>query len=230
MAKPAEVALLPRLTQSKERYKPFFLRRLDKFEMLKEELELYLKEIYPQANLNNVETLVNGPHIRFELGGNLENGTKARVEQASERAASLFFDTFNDEQNEIFILIYEDKVPDQFKPSNFFLYNQLPNGVVEKYTKLKSRNNVLVGKVLLKDINAANIIKGIANYEMGFEPSIGQRVCFFDLKNNRAFYMYDDRGCFIWSNNADQIRQIYGRRKEWIADYHRSEIDKFFEE
>ncbi|WP_354355490.1 DUF3885 domain-containing protein [Pedobacter sp. UYP30] len=40
--------------------------------------------------------------------------------------------------------------------------------------------------------------------------------------------MYDDRGCKIFSDKADKIREIYLKRNEWIVDYHRAEIDEYF--
>ncbi|MBC7554800.1 MAG: DUF3885 domain-containing protein [Taibaiella sp.] len=73
-----------------------------------------------------------------------------------------------------------------------------------------------------------NILTGIANAEMGFDPIIEQTVILINLFADTAFQMYDDRGCYVWSNKADKIRDIYNRRNDWIVEYHRAEIDKEF--
>jgi hypothetical protein len=65
---------------------------------------------------------------------------------------------------------------------------------------------------------------------MGLDPGIDQKIIFFDQSTDKAFQMYDDRGCYVWSDKADKIRDIYLKRNSWIVDYHRSEIDKYFEQ
>jgi hypothetical protein len=64
---------------------------------------------------------------------------------------------------------------------------------------------------------------------MGFEPSISERVFFIDPQTDRIFHMYDDRGCLVESNLADSIRALYHKRNSWIVDYHRPEIDNYFQ-
>ncbi|MET4080101.1 hypothetical protein ABIB40_000041 [Pedobacter sp. UYP30] len=63
---------------------------------------------------------------------------------------------------------------------------------------------------------------------MGFEPIVDQKIFFFDSLTDKSFQMYDDRGCKIFSDKADKIREIYLKRNEWIVDYHRAEIDEYF--
>ncbi len=99
------------------------------------------------------------------------------------------------------------------------------NGV-DTFDKVEAR--VILGKVKVKDINAKKILNGIANNEMGFEPSICQDIYFLDPVTDRGFYMYDDRGCYVWSDKAEKIKYLYDKRNEWIVDYHRPEIDKYF--
>ena len=81
---------------------------------------------------------------------------------------------------------------------------------------------------MVKDIKVKNILNGIANTEMGFDPGIDQRIYFLDPLTNKGFQMYDDRGCFVWSDRADKIRSIYMNRNNWIVDHHRKEIDEYF--
>ena len=91
------------------------------------------------------------------------------------------------------------------------------------------RNLPLLSVIMpVKDIRVQNILRAIANTEMGFDPGIDQRIYFFDPLTDRAFQMYDDRGCLVWSDKANKIRDLYFKRNNWIAEYHREEIDEHF--
>ena len=63
---------------------------------------------------------------------------------------------------------------------------------------------------------------------MGLKPGIDQRIFFFVPLTDKAFHMYDDRRCYISSDEAKKIKDIYIKRNEWIIEYHRPEIDKYF--
>ena len=63
---------------------------------------------------------------------------------------------------------------------------------------------------------------------MGLKPSIGQNIYFFNPLSDLDFHMYDDRGCYVWSDNANKISDIYTKRNSWIVDYHRAEIENYF--
>ena len=64
---------------------------------------------------------------------------------------------------------------------------------------------------------------------MGLEPSISQDIYFLDPTTNNGFYMYDDRGCYVWADKPDKLINLYEKRNNWIVEYHRKEIDKYFE-
>lgn len=218
-------------------------------EMLKQELQLYLDRVFPETKIDTENTIVGKVHIRFELGGEvLKNGTKKRVKQATERSLIIFNETFSDPTNEIFIFIYEFQYENVLNTSNDYLHKQFQANKYDKFYNLletintgyfikdengnivseKNEVRIIIGKVLKEEINIENILKGIANLEMGFDPGIDQRIFFFDPSTDKAFHMYDDRGCFVWSDNADKIRDIYIKYNDWIVDYHRLEIDEHF--
>src|SRR5690606_14931671 len=218
--------------------------------MLRQELQTYFDRVYPHSKIDTEHTLGGQVHIRFELGGDNENGTVERVNQAIDRALTIFNDTFNDPANEIFVLIYEYEGKNIFNASNEYLhkqfsddcfnkfYNQLETVNTRYFTTDENGNDVLdkdevriiIGKLPIKDINVENILNGIANTEMGFAPGIDQRIFFFDPSTDKAFQMYDDRGCYVWSDNADKIRDIYINRNDWIVEYHRPEIEEYFKQ
>jgi hypothetical protein len=63
-------------------------------------LQSYFDNVYPYSKIEDELTLMGQVHIRFELGGELENGTIDRVNQATERAFAIFNDTFKNPDNE----------------------------------------------------------------------------------------------------------------------------------
>jgi hypothetical protein len=218
--------------------------------MLRQELQSYFNRVYPYSKIETEHTLGGQVQIRFELGGDLNNGSIERVKQATERAIAIFNDTFHNPDHEIWVLIYERQGKSFFNTSKDYLYqqfsadrfasfyNQLEIVNTRNFTKNNSGNDVLeeaveriiIGNLSVKDMKAINILNGIANLEMGFDPCIGQSIFFFDPLTDRAFHMYDDRGCYVWSNKADKIRNIYLKRNDWIVDYHRPEIDNYFKQ
>ena len=217
--------------------------------MLREDLQKYFDKVYPNSRVDKEDTLGGQVHIRFELGGEeYKNGTIERVNQAVERACVLFNDTFTDPDNEIWILIYEYEGENIFNASNEYLHQQFPHKrfkefynkkekVITQYFTIDKNGNeipeedevrIIIGKIPSSEINIEEILRGIANTEMGFDPAIDQRIFFFDSISNKAFQMYDDRGCYIWSNDANTIRDTYIKRNDWIIDYHRPEINEYF--
>ena len=219
--------------------------------MLRQELQSYFDRVYPYSKIDTEHTLGGQVHIRFELGGEqLENGTTERVNQVTDRALKIFNETFIDTTQEIFVLIYEYQGENIFNASNDYLHKQFPADRFEKfYNQLETVNTryfttdengndvldkdevrIIIGKLPIKDINVKNILNGIANTEMGFAPGIDQRIFFFDPSTDKAFQMYDDRGCYVWSDNADKIRDIYINRNDWIVEYHRPEIEEYFKQ
>jgi len=218
--------------------------------VLRRELQSYFDRVYPHSKIETEHTLGGQVHIRFELGGGKENGTIERVNHSTDRALTIFNETFNDPNHEIFVLIYEYQDENIFNVSNDYLHQQFPADKFKKFyneleivntrffTTDENGNNLLdkdevriiIGKIPVKDVEVKNILNGIANTEMGFDPGIDQRVFFFNPISDKAFQMYDDRGCYVWSDQADKIRDIYIKRNDWIAEYHRSEIEEYFKE
>lgn len=217
--------------------------------MLREELQAYFNLVYPYSKIEDQYSLGGQVHIRFELGEEKENATQDRVDQSTERALTIFNNTFNIPTNEIFVLIYEYEGENLFEVSNEYLHKQFsPDTLREFYNELETVDpgfyttengnkvvekvdvRVIIGKLPVVEINIKNILNGIANLEMGFDPGINQKVYFFDPSTDRAFHMYDDRGCYVWSDKPDKIRNIFLERNDWIVDYHRPEIEEYFKQ
>lgn len=80
----------------------------------------------------------------------------------------------------------------------------------------------------ISNIEIENIFRGIANLEMGFDPSIGERVYIINKRNNVVFYMYDDRGCLVFANLNETLKPIYSKYNDWLVDDYRNLFDKLF--
>ncbi len=242
---------------------------------MREELQNYLDRVYPDSQISTPHSIGGSVHIRFELGGdemfkvfrdgveiewwkdrrrmtkvdklNQEAHVLKRVIQATSRATTIFYETFDNLDTEIWILIYEyssglfnhitDFVFQQFHPKSFAKFydkkEQIDTRMLTEqedgtFICDKTEARVILGKIKVMDIEAEKIFNGIANNEMGFEPKICQEIYFLDPITDRGMFMYDDRGCYVWSDKAEKIKYLYDKRNEWIVNYHRPEIDEYF--
>lgn len=90
--------------------------------MLRQELQSYLDSIYTDFKIDMECSHSEKVHIRFEFGGDKKLGTIKRVNQSSERALTIFNETFINLTNEIFVLIYEYQRDNVFNSSNDYLH------------------------------------------------------------------------------------------------------------
>lgn len=214
-----------------------------------------LKQFLPKGNFSPLDLLVASDfHLRFELGDQLENGTVERVNQSVERALMVFERLF-DSSDSIVVLTktYEylnpvdilwGDTPGYFE-SQFDDYEQLEKQVLKEFVEemdemLPDENGVIekvnfsVTHVLtmyetkLEKINIKNILRAIANSEMGFEPAIGRQIWFFNPRNGVAFNMYDDRGCIVLCDDGKILLPLYQTHSYWLVDNYRAEFDGFF--
>ena len=244
---------------------------------MREQLQTYLDKSYKNAKIETPHSIFGEVHIRFELGGdksfeiirngieiewwkdrrrmsktdkiNYDNHNLNRVIQATKRATTLFYETFDNLETEIWMIIYEYEDGLFNKPNSYLInqfvettrksfYNKIEQIDTQMLTEQedgsftcdKTEAKVIIGKLMVKDLQAEKIFSGIANNEMGLEPSICQDIHFLEPTTNKGFYMYDDRGCYVWADKPKKIKYLYDKRNSWIVDYHRTEIDKYFEE
>lgn len=214
---------------------------------MKEELQQCLNRINLNSTLYTPYSIGAKFYLRFELGKGYPNGTIERVNQAVERAMKIVDHIFKDLNTNLYVLAYEYE-EDFSYPGSKYLHKQInvndPSNVYETKEMINSRTiitdengvqsnektkvDLSIYKIQKKDVNFENILKGIANMEMGFEPKIYEEVYFFDRNKNIIFNMYDDRGCFVFSNDPENLRELYETKNDWIVDYDRPTIDKQF--
>ena len=58
---------------------------------------------------------------------------------------------------------------------------------------------------------------------------MNQELYIVNVTRRTLFYMYDDRGCDVYSLEKDALLPIYYKFRRWILDYNRIEIDRSFE-
>jgi hypothetical protein len=69
---------------------------------------------------------------------------------------------------------------------------------------------------------------GLLANELGIRPRNICRLYLFDLHRQILFHPYDDRGMDIIGNNLTLLEQIYLKFNDWLLDYDRQIMDKYF--
>lgn len=212
---------------------------------IKSEFESYLKQHFPSANIKDRQSFGAAAEIRFELGDKLPNGSKKRVQQATNRALKIFQATFPNKEELIWLLAYEYTSESEIHKADNIYFNKLINSIkVKELIQFEStvKTGYFVDEVeeeatvrmtialfSKNKLNLEPIFKGIGNLEMGLDPAIAQRIYFFSEESNNYFHMYDDRGCRICADSPKKIRPIFEKYNTWIVDYYRPRIEKQFQ-
>lgn len=193
------------------------------------EFKKIINQISPNINIYDFNTIERSYNyvLRFELGDNLENGTKKRVKQATYRAKKLFESCFSEDD---FIYILSFEFQDDFlamSPNYFYKLIKNKGWSEDKNLALRYFNNekpeYYPGKISLfmlpkSRIDYPKILEAIANTDMGFCPSISQLIFFFGKRSQKLFWMYDDRGCIICSQLKEDLIQVFSNFKAWLVD------------
>ncbi|SEJ88833.1 protein of unknown function [Propionispira arboris] len=204
---------------------------------MKDNLFKYIDENFPNLH--------NEINIRYELGEPFKNGSEERINQVMTRVISIFEDLF-DAEDDIYIYIQDwDIINDPMfgNTTPNYIYRLLANHVLEEKVLYKvdedidemgntvqitQEYNVRLLYERLGGIPYKEILKGMAHYEQGREPSISQAVYFINLEKDILFHMYDDRGCIVYSNSSDKLAYMYHKYNNWIVNYWRDSIDSIF--
>lgn len=197
----------------------------------------YIEENFPY--------LGNEINLRFELGEPYDNGTDARINQVVKRVTTLFEDTFSiDDMIHVYIEDWEIGTDVMFgNTTPDYLYELIKQHKFDEITMYKhdeeednEGNTIQIERPYkvrtfsskLSSIPYKDILIGIANYEQGREPSIYQQVYFINMNKDIIFYMYDDRGCIIFSKTKEKLHYLYEKYNDWLVDYWREYFDNIF--
>jgi len=193
----------------------------------------------------NFPSFFSDTYLRFELGEPYENGTDLRINQVINRVTTLFEEVFKkDDIIYVYIKDWEESEDIMFgntTPNYLYeLINHLESQDIKLYdydedinaegksTDIKIPYKLKILKSKVSSIPFNEILTGIANYEQGREPSIGQRVYFINTEANVIFNMYDDRGCIILSKEKKNLSHLYLKYYNWLVDYGRTDMDNIF--
>jgi len=215
--------------------------------------QTFVQDNFPQSDLTPSEShIYSDVHLRFELGDDLENGTRNRVEHCRSKALAIFEDLF-DPEDDIWVMVQSSHCPngiDLWSGTEGYLLGQFlqPKEISKQVStevetleieaddgttgpvEYRTTHTQRVYSQKVNQLAYRNIITGIANLEMGFDPSISDRVYFIHESKRVAFYMYDDRGCLVFGHDRNSIRFLYTKYTEWLVNYHREYFDRIFKE
>lgn len=197
---------------------------------------------YINKNFPNLGSEIN---LRFELGEPYDNGTDERINQVVKRVTTLFEDTFNiDDIIHVYIEDWEIGTDVMFgNTTPDYLYELIKQHKFDEITMYKhdededNKGNTIQIELpykvrtfssKLSSIPYKDILIGIANYEQGKEPSIYQQVYFINMNKDIIFYMYDDRGCIIFSNAKEKLHYLFVKHNDWLVDYWREYFNNIF--
>lgn len=172
-------------------------------------------------------------HLRFELGDGHANGTSRRVDQATERALVLFERCMLPTDSIVLILNEFGFSGDELNPTDpdGYLATLIPelsaccNAVIvngEDGEPLLRRSFIRTAK---SRFDYRGILRGIACLEQGRTPCINESIYFVNESKSIEFYMYDDRGCLIYSSVAETLASLYIEYNGWLVDYYREHFD-----
>jgi hypothetical protein len=184
--------------------------------------------------------------IRFEIGVPYRQVSSDKYFTNVYLRSNFIFDEVFEEDDEMFIIIrwvrdiepYTtfnkglDVFPDMIKNKN--ILNKASLIEMERYIEDNgdlsgiSYQYVLICKKY--DVDYKRILRAIANSDHAIYPYTSNGVFFINTKKNIIYYLYDDRGLDLVSNDEKNLKDIYTKFNDWILDYDRERIDKVFKE
>jgi len=211
-------------------------------------------EFFPQSNLDPIESYVfSDIHLRFELGGEFANGTIERVNNSTNRISELFERLFLP-TDDVIVLIKKfayDGAREFNEPTRGYFEEQF-SGVDLEAIKSEIKEEIESGdfyniesditefstttifhiqkifETRVSNINYKNIFRGIANLEMGFDPSVSDVIYIVNKRSRVAIHMYDDRGCMVYASDKEAIRFLYQEYYNWLVKYHIKTFEDIF--
>lgn len=215
--------------------------------------EEYLQKSFPDLPLESPLFYNAKAGIRFELGSiNLGNVDAAYFKNVNARAVTLFEHIF-EENSDLLLVVksYEPlkKIQDSSKETSLFHryikdkdllhsidFKEEKTAPIEVRTEATeefeddfdgpSYQYILSCK--REQVDYQGILAAKANMDFAIEPSIKDEVFFVHTEKNIIFYMYDDRGADVVSNEKTNLMDLYRKFNDWILDYDRKKIDRIF--
>lgn len=143
-------------------------------------IKSYISEHFPKSDLSPTESYISSEtHLRFELGGDLENGTEGRVNQSLFRATQIFEEYFKPNDT-VDILIktfkYAEGVREFHSSNKGYFENQIKDfndlniikesEIIEEFDEALNENDVMemtdfttthIQRIISQKLNKINI-------------------------------------------------------------------------
>ncbi|MBP3951745.1 DUF3885 domain-containing protein [Bacillus suaedae] len=196
--------------------------------------------------------------IHFELGEGIyqikddDTLNLDRFERVYKQSLSIFNFLFS-EQDDIFLVtnVYhhksnkkrmrQTKVYDRFLKNKKLKFNVRQETLPFIFADEEEADGCYTSRFFLKckkrDLDYLLLIKAICNEDFPLKPKLGGEngsyypdVFFINASKNIIFFIYDDRGCEVISDQIEALRPLYNEYKNWIAEYNREEVEQTFKQ
>ncbi|OAH57661.1 hypothetical protein AWH48_01180 [Domibacillus aminovorans] len=219
-------------------------------------LQEYLHTTFPGLILKPSLYLQWETGIHFELAKEMyqfkDNGklNLKMFDLVYSQALSIFNDLFS-EQDEIFLVtnVYHRKNSTSRTKRMKVYVNSIKNKNLKFHLKQETlpyvfddeeeANEYYTSQFYLKcskqDLRYPLLIKAACNEDFSLKPKFRQEkglyypdVFFINISKNLIFFIYDDRGCEVISDNKETLRLVYEKYHDWLYEYNREEMKQLF--
>lgn len=182
--------------------------------------------------------------IRFEIGNPSIGLDTQYLMSAKDRATDIFEDLFS--EGDVFILVINVfRDVSQISNNEIVLTHQVTECVFDCESKdVEVIYEIMPnfydeddkeGKIIrfyfevnFEKLNYKELISRICNMDFKHPPYIEDEVYIVCYKRSIVYYLYDDRGLDVVSNDVASLKNLYVKRNNWILDYDRKRINKIF--
>lgn len=169
--------------------------------------------------------------IRFELGLDALDD-KAYYKEVYHRAHAIMKEMFDEDDTILLVAVIHTHVDDKQhhlpRIKRFLKDKKLIYGLTHKTTAftydredLEMKTNLYSLRMKKEDLYVDDMLKN---------PTMNSDLYIVNETRKTLFYMYDTRGCDVYSLEKSDLRPLYHTFRKWILDYHRIDIDYHFEE
>jgi len=172
--------------------------------------------------------------IRYEIGiGSVYD--KVYVKSAVNRALAIFNELFN-EGDDIYLVVnsYEDDPNDladndisTVRPLIYRIQDECKYVFASTIYEQNPHTRYII-KASVKNIQVEQLLEAIVWSDIDGRNSLRGCVYWLNPRNNIIYYLYDDRGLDVVSEERKNLEHIYSKFNSWILEYDRERIYSVF--
>jgi len=170
----------------------------------------------------------NDVGIRFEIGSPSEDNLLKYQKEAFERAASIFSEVLQPEDDIYFVVDYwyvnHKRV---LKNIEKLLYSYNKKFKIERLYYKDAEMYRYSVSCKIKDVKVSMILRNIISEE---DKRIYAGSFYFINKSNGVVYhLYDDRGLDLVAPHVTPLQKTYTKYENWILEYNKDQIKEVFD-